>query len=160
MKVALAVAGITTAAVRVSSTLWTLSRDWRDAPVDLHNLRDDVTRTERFFGEIQQTMNASRLAGPPTPKEALPEASALQSDLRQLIDEGISTLRRIEAIVDGLVVSAGVEGRSEEDKAKGDDIRKRRKFLWLLQSRKVAKLRKELSYTRSNICRLLITRNM
>ena len=53
MEIAIAVFSLTTVAARASSKLWALSGEWRDAPADLHKLRDDVSAAERFFREIQ-----------------------------------------------------------------------------------------------------------
>src|SRR4051812_42117734 len=49
MEVAFAVVGATDVAGRAGSKLYALYSAWRDAPADVHRLRDDVTRTERFF---------------------------------------------------------------------------------------------------------------
>ncbi|KAK0617710.1 ankyrin repeat-containing domain protein [Immersiella caudata] len=149
MEFALALVGATDVAVRASSKLWALSTAWRDAPVDLHNLRDDLTRTERFFGEIQEQLGATRIAASPLEKEALDH-----SELSRLIDEGAVALRRIEAIIDGLTVPDDVE------QGKVGELGKKRKFLWLRHTRKIARLRKELGHIRSSICRLLIAQNM
>jgi hypothetical protein len=153
MEIALAVVGVTDVAVRASSKLWALSTAWRDAPVDLHNLRDDLTRTERFFGEIQEQLGATRIAASPLEKEALDH-----SELSRLIDEGAVALRRIEAIIDSLAVPDNVEVDSVLGKV--GELGKKRKFLWLRHTRKVARLRKELGHIRSSICRLLIAQNM
>jgi hypothetical protein len=152
MEIALAVVGVTDVAVRATSKLWALSTAWRDAPVDLHNLRDDLTRTERFFGEIQEQIGSARIVGSPLGKEAFSD----KSDLGRLIDEGAVALRRIEAVVDGLAIA-----NDSEDPVMGRvDLGSKRKFLWLRHARKVARLRKELAHVRSSICRLLITHNM
>jgi len=158
MEIALAVVGVTDVAVRASSKLWALSTAWRDAPADLHNLRDDLTRTERFFGEIQLHLKSTQFRVFPLEKEVFPDSPTEQSELGRLVDEGGVALRRIEAIVDGLTVADDAETLSMIERV--GELGKKRKFLWLRHSRKVARLRKELGYVRSSICRLLITQNM
>jgi hypothetical protein len=171
MEAALGVIGATDVAIRTSSKLWALSREWRDAPADLHNLRDDVTRAERFFGEIQQHVNASQLdceSVPPSRyaahlthsplREKGPSRSfSTNSELADILETGGVVLRRIEDIVDSLSVPVGGGGsvRTEDF----GDMTKRRKLQWLLQSKKVAKLRKELAQMRAGVCQLLISQN-
>ena len=171
MEIALAVISLSTVAGRAGSKIWTLSEEWRDAPADLTNLRDDVTAAERFFGEIHQHVNnTSRAFGPrnvpsnsqlvePPPfcGDALP-ASTIQSELERLVDEGTVVLRRIEDIIDRLAVPEIISGDYPRDKV--PDMGKRRKLRWLGVSGKVARLRKELAHTRASICQLLISQNM
>ncbi|KAK0652512.1 ankyrin repeat-containing domain protein [Cercophora newfieldiana] len=152
MEAAFAIVGAADVAVRATCKLWALSDAWRDAPADLFKLRDDLTRTERFYAEIQQHVTNSR-------SSAL-GASYLRQDLQSMIEEGAITLRQIEAIVDGLV-APGNDGPDEKHcKNDAAGVGKRRKLRWLKQSAKVTRLRKELAHTRSNICQLLITQNI
>jgi len=155
MEVALAVVGVTDVAVRASSKLWTLSSAWRDAPMDLHNLRDDLTRTERFFREIERSLNTARLI--PTPPENEPFGPRI--DLGRLVAEGALALKRIEAIVDSLVCVADDSTNTKQKEGKTREIGKRKRVLWLRQSREIAKLREQLAHIRSSICRLLIAQN-
>ena len=158
MEIALGVIGVTDAAMRASSKLWALSAAWRDAPADLHNLRDDLTRTERFFGEIQEHLEPRQLRRYSPEEETFAGSFAQDSELGRLVDEGAVALRRIEAIVDGLVAGDSIDTQAMMEKV--GELGKRRTFLWLRHSRKIARLRKELGHTRSSICRLLITQNV
>ncbi|KAK0647086.1 ankyrin repeat-containing domain protein [Cercophora newfieldiana] len=76
-----------------------------------------------------------------------------------MLEKGGSTLRRIEDMVDNLTVV-----KDDRDTAASSEIfgemGKRRKIRWLRYAPKVAKLRKELGHTRSNICQLLISQNI
>ncbi|KAK4444200.1 ankyrin repeat-containing domain protein [Podospora aff. communis PSN243] len=172
MEAALGVIGATDVAIRASSKLWALSREWRDAPADLHNLRDDVTRAERFFGEIQQHVNtaqleyeaapppryASRLTRSPLREKGRSGLYSTNSELGDLLETGGVILRRIEDIVDSLSVPVGGGGGSVRREDFGE-MSKRRKVQWLLQAKKVAKLRKELAQMRAGVCQLLISQN-
>ena len=160
MEIALAVISLSTVAGRAGSKIWTLSEEWRDAPADLTNLRDDVTAAERFFGEIHQHVDDTSRAFGPRPfcdSDTVP-ASTIQSELARLVDEGTVVLRRIEDIIDRLAVPEIIRGDYPRDKV--PDMGKRRKLRWLGVSGKVARLRKELAHTRASICQLLISQNM
>lgn len=154
MELAAAIIGVADVALRASSKLWKLSATWRDAPAEIHGLRDDVTRTENFFCEIQQSIKIVGWVTHPN----LEGQSALHVDLAELIEEGAATLRRIEAIVDGLDAPVLSGETSNSNMIWNGDRRKR--LLWLRNSMKVAKLRKELCHIRSSICRLLIAQNV
>ncbi|KAK5659878.1 hypothetical protein OQA88_13341 [Cercophora sp. LCS_1] len=160
MEVAAAIIGVTDMAIRTSSKIWALSAAWRDAPADIYNLRDDLTRTERFFGEILAHLKTSQFRTFESEKDHGLFHSINSSDepteLGHLVDEGAAALRRIEAILDGFtrdsVNETGSMGKI--------DLGKTRKLLWLRHSKKVARLRKELAHIRSSICRLLIAQNI
>jgi len=155
MEIAAAVLGVTDVALRASSKLWKLSGMWRDAPADIHSLRDDLVRTERFFAEIRQNVNPASSRTHPPQRGLI----TLHHDLEHLVVEGGAVVRRIEAIVDGLLSAEGTE-ISGSGASRLLELGKRRKLLWLRQARKVAKLRKELGDIRSGICRLLVAQNV
>lgn len=191
MEIAFALVGVTDVAIRAGSKLWALSTAWRDAPNDLHNLRDDLTSTEQFFSEVQEHLRSvprSRLNSPIRvrsfsfeDKDISPPTSRSSSDgthdgrdddmespviggqleLGRLVEQGGVALRKIEAIIDGLLGTEGhVDAETQFMVEKIGELGKRRRFLWLRQSRKIAKLRKELAHIRSGICRALIAQNM
>jgi hypothetical protein len=154
MEIAAAVIGVADVAARASSKLWALSAAWRDAPLDLHSLRDDLTRTERFFGEIRQSLDRISLTQP----GSMCDIFMLGSDLHELLDEGSVALRRVEAIVDSFSAIKYADTKTHSDKAR--EMGSRRKILWLRQSRKVTRLRQELTHIKSSICRILIAQNV
>lgn len=166
MEIAIAAFSLTTIAVRANSKLWTLSSEWRDAPTELHRLRDDVAGAERFFREIQQHINepipAGLLSGDTSrliTESPSTEPSKINLELKRLVNQGACTLRRIEEIADVLITAANSDDAAPPME-KMLDMGKRRKLRWLRQLGKVAKLRKELSYTRSSICQILMSQNV
>ena len=181
MDIAVSVINITNVTLRASSKLWELSGEWRDAPADLHKLRDEMSAAENFFREIHQHLcashnakarvqdtsrpigldsiqDASRLIGASPGKP--PECLKIRDDLTQLLDEGTLILRRIEEVVDGLAAIRNGADKDPPSKENVMEMGKRRKLRWLQQSKKVSRLRKELWHTRSIICQLLISENM
>ncbi len=159
MEIAAAVLGITDAAVRTSSKLWELSSAWRDAPSDLRSLRDDLAHTERFFMEIQEHLEDVRVWGSPKEPGGNVGTDNPQCELDRLISKGSIVLRRIEDMVDGLSVQDGTTNTQTSDQ-KIEELGKRRKFLWLRQTRRVAKSRKDLERIRASICQFLISHNV
>jgi len=153
MEAIAAVVGITEATIRTTSKLWKLSNAWRDAPADLHRLRDDLSRTEHFFTEVRH----SALLSKPASGDSWDRRSPFQTELKLLIDGGIEILGRIETFVDSLV-SDDVPGHPTGDLAKS--LGKRRRLGWITNSRKVTQMRNELRIKVSHICRILITHNV
>ena len=158
MDIVSAVISITEVTIRTSSKLWKLSTAWRDAPEDLHRLRDDITRTHQFFDEVRHNARYVTALGSEKRSVARPgfqrKVPMSRSDLPGLLDEGAAVLGRIEDFVDGLENEHG-EGRGESH-----ELGKRRRLNWIRHSTKVARMRKELSNVVSSICHLLITQNV
>jgi len=149
MEVFAAIVGVTDVSIRTSSKLWKLSSAWRDAPENLHRLRDDITRTHQLFAEIQQNAPAE------TSLEVSKESPGTRTDLKQLLGQGAAVLQQIEAIVEKL--------SKEEKNAKAGEpleLGKRRKLIWIRNERKVADLRKELRGIISGVCNVLINENV
>jgi len=161
MEIVVAVAGLTDIAARTGSKLWSLSGAWRDAPDDLHRLRDDMVRTQQFFGEIKEGAFAlcmeslgSRSISMAEEKEP-PDG---QTELQSLLGDGADILQRLEGIVDRLL-SIGGGGNGGRDMPR--DLGKRGRLYWMGVVRKeVTTLRRELREVRSSICRLLIAQNV
>jgi hypothetical protein len=152
MEIAVAVAGITDIAARTGSKLWSLSNAWRDAPDDLHRLRDDLTQTHHFFGEVKEGTSTSSYRGFSRKDD---EGVDAQTDLQRLLGEGTDILQRIEAIIDKLIQVSGQPADSPKD------LGKRGKIYWLGVVRKeITSLRRELRDVRGAICRLLIAQNV
>lgn len=149
MEVFAAIVGVTDVSIRTSSKLWKLSSAWRDAPENLHRLRDDITRTHQLFAEIQQNVPAQTRPG------GSKESPSTRTDLKQLLGQGVAVLRQIEAVVEKL--------SKEENHAKAgepQELGKRRKLIWIRNERKVADLRKELRGIIFGVCNVLITENV
>jgi hypothetical protein len=149
MEIAAATIGITEVVVRSTSKLWTLTGAWRDAPTDLHHLRDELAHTETFLEEVQQNLDSAQLRG-------LLQGS--QQELDRLIGSGTDVLRRIEAVVDDLLAGGdGIHTSTRSNKQPLEDLGKRRKLLWLRRSHRVLRWRKEMRTIRASICQLLIS---
>ena len=140
--------GIADIALRTSSKLWTLSGAWRDAPGDLERLRDDLSRTQRFFAETQEGINAMYGLCPGVQKES----HSSYREMERLIDEGYAVLEQIEEFIDSLNRPTGVDMPR--------DLGKRRRIVWMTSTGKINKLRNELRSITSNVCRLLIAQNV
>ena len=153
MEIATGVVGLADVAIRAGSKVWKVCEAWRDAPSDLHHLCDDLVRAERFYNETRQGFDAfyagssKRLTWKPGPRR----------DLDKLLDEGKSTLKDIEEIVDKLVPGF------PQDNSQLDQpvvLSKKRKATWLNNKSKVVKLRKNLHDNMSTLCRLIIGQNV
>jgi len=149
MEFAAAAISITSVAARTSSKLWRLTGTWRDAPTDLHYLRDELTQTEIFFREIQQNLDTAQLTGP---------SQSPRRELDGLIKNGINVLKRIEVIADEfLAQDDGAE--KQTDRQAPEELGKRRKFLWLRRLHKIVRWRKDLRVIRTSICQFMISHN-
>ncbi len=145
-----AVAGLSSLAARTCSKVWDLSNSWRDAPEDLHWLRDDLTRTQSFFSEVEA--GASTLFLPPTK-----EGHASRDAIRQLVSQGSVILQRIETFVDKVLAVS----KKPSDDATSMDVGKRARVYWISYVRReLVGLRKQLAEIRSHLCRLLILTNV
>lgn len=145
-----AIIGIADCTLRTTSKLWSVTSAWRDAPADLHRLRDDLSRTQRFFAETQEGINAMYALG----SKVQGESHASWRELERLLDEGYAVLRQIEKFVDSL--NRPSSGPSDESRELG----KRRRIIWMTSVRKIQKLRDDLKGIVSNVCRLLIAQNV
>ncbi|KAK1755851.1 ankyrin repeat-containing domain protein [Echria macrotheca] len=150
--------------------LWAVTNAWRDAPADLHRLRDDLARTQRFFAETQEGIN-SMYALESRSKIQLGESHASWRELERLLDEGYAVLRQIEKFVDHLLddrppppppppTAGGGGGLLNDGTQTTRELGKRRRIIWMTSSRKIQKLRDELRGIVSNVCRLLIAQNV
>ncbi|KAK4444137.1 ankyrin repeat-containing domain protein [Podospora aff. communis PSN243] len=143
-----AVAGILDVTVRTTSKVWKLCQAWQDAPEDVHNLRDDLARTQHFLSETKEGMQ-NAIPGYEEVME-LKGRSPRQESLRLLIDKGTHVIERIEAVIN--VLYKGAEDNETWSKTM--------RVVWLRYKSKVAKLRKELNTISLGICRLLIAQSV
>ncbi|KAK5653204.1 hypothetical protein OQA88_9102 [Cercophora sp. LCS_1] len=145
MEAVAAVIGIADVTIRTSSKLWALCNAWREAPSDLHRLRDDLTRTELFFAETREGLVST------SPQAGLNEKVILL-DLKRLLDQGGLVIQEVEDIVDQLW-----DGTASSP---SDVLNARRKLTWLKNATKINKLRKELGTVLSAVCRVLVVQNV
>src|SRR5512140_480248 len=128
MEVAAAIIGVSEVAIRTTSKLWKLSNAWREAPEELHRLRDDLSRTQQFFDEVRHNSISATFS------RSWNEESPTQAELRRLLLEGSRILEKIEDVVDKLT---GGQGRLE----KLGTLGKMRRILWMANAQKIAGLR-------------------
>jgi len=148
--------GIADAALRASSKLWTLTGAWRDAPGDLHRLRDDLSRTQRFFAETQEGINSMYELG----RDAHKESHSSLREMERLLDEGHDVLQQIETFADSLDRPKNPANGLDDELREPRELGKRRKLLWMTSTRRINRLRGELRSITSNVCRLLIAQNV
>lgn len=150
MEAVSAILGVSEMALRTGSKLWEVSCAWRDAPEELHLLRDDMARTQRFFGETQHGLAAIYTSGTgaaatknthhaaesrkqqhqhtkgsrDTAYEGDVAAdSSSRRDLQRLLDKGASVLRVIEGVVDSLARGSNNQSDSKLDSIKPDIVK-------------------------------------
>jgi hypothetical protein len=130
-------------------TLRELVRAWKDAPADVHQLKEDLLRAERFFGETSEGIHSAYVV---KKKHANKENrfSHAYSELEALLEEGTDVLQRIEHFIDDLQKGFG----------DGVDLGARRRLIWMTSRRTLTRWRSELKGVISNLCRLLIAHNM
>lgn len=143
-----AVFGIVDVALRTSSKAWKLSGVWRDAPAELHRLRDELDRAERFFSETQQGIESLYALS----REHKGESHATWSEVERLLGAGVVVLRRIEDFIDSL--------ERPDSQNIGQPLSKTRRIKWMTSARKTTAAREELRGIMANICNLLIAQNM
>lgn len=143
-----AVFGIVDVALRTSSKVWKLSGVWRDAPAELHRLRDELDRTERFFSETQHGIESLYALS----REHRGESHATWAEVERLLDAGVVVLRRIEDFIDSL--------ERPDSQSIGQPLSKTRRIKWMTSARRTTASREELRGIMTNICNLLIAQNM
>ena len=142
--------GIVDVALRASSKAWKLSGVWRDAPAEVHRLRDELDRAERFFIETQQGIESLYAVA----RHSQPESHATWAEIERLLASGAAVLHRIEAVIDNLTRP------NASNPLPSQPLSKTRRIIWVTSSRKTAAAREELRATVSDICNLLIAQNM
>ena len=61
-----AVVGVADVAGRTSNSIWRLCDAGRDAPRDVHELRDELTRASEFFSGLERGLTTERQRGAAT----------------------------------------------------------------------------------------------
>ncbi|KAK4442047.1 ankyrin repeat-containing domain protein, partial [Podospora aff. communis PSN243] len=116
-----------------------LARAWKDAPGDIHQLKEDLGRAERFFGETSEGLHS------------IYERKYIRSsELGQLLNDGAAVLERIEGFIDELQIGSH----------DGIELNARRRLVWMTSRPRLAQLRNELQAVMSSLCRLLIAHNI
>jgi len=158
MELAFAAVGVADVALRTSSKLWRLCEVWRDAPADIHLLRDEICRAREFFEEVARTIEDSqetfRL---PADGTHYPKVWAAKSteELTLLIGRGRDVLGSMEGLI-----AAVVDEDDDEPGSLLPPLATRRKALWLMKRRRAASLVKELKNVVMGICASLLNLNL
>lgn len=140
MEAAAAVIGIADAAARASSKIWNLCEQWKDAPQDIYQLRDELDRADRFFSALKEASNQQFPAH---------VSENISTDLASLLKKGYNTVYTLQLLVDELLCTNYLPGVSAQ--SRGEDgtveISKRRRLLWLKRLHKVKRLKGTLKQT-------------
>lgn len=142
--------GIVDVALRASSKAWKLSGVWRDAPAEVHRLRDELDRAERFFIETQQGIQSMYTRT----RNSQPQSHGTWAEIETLLASGVAVLSRIEVAIDNLTRPNGSNHSASQP------LSKTRRIIWMTSARKTAAARDELRAIVSDICNLLIAQNM
>jgi hypothetical protein len=154
MELVAACVGIADIAARSSSKIWRLTELWKDAPSEIHQLRDDLSYAQEFFGEVRFRATATR-------ELAFRKPASQTQQLCGLLDQGSDILGELEVIIDGLGHPAA---DADDEPLLGDEpvagMSKRRRVTWLLKRRRTHALRLRLKDLLNSICGQLMALNM
>jgi hypothetical protein len=76
MEIVAATVGVADVAGRVSHRVWRLCEAWKDAPRDVFQLRDDLSRAQEFYGSLREDVARSVAALLTTPPSSPTEKAA------------------------------------------------------------------------------------
>lgn len=142
------VLGIADVAGRTSSMIWQLCGTWRDAPEDVHELRDSLIRANEFFLGIRRGLE--------TEHQRATRTSGWDDETSRELDE---LLRRSEAVmkeVQGLLDRL-LDGTNPPDV---ESLAKRRKLQWLKERGRASQLRHRLQELMFRICGAFMSINL
>ncbi|KAK0620872.1 ankyrin repeat-containing domain protein [Immersiella caudata] len=157
-----AILAITEAVLRTSSKIWALSHEWKDAPAEFHQLKDELERTYQFFDDTREGLKtawAAEQKGTSTSSDARKAATRKRFllELGGLLDEGVAVIHEIEEFVDK-IETPKVTGKVKALDSK--EIGARRRLAWMTGSRSITQRRAKLKSVVTNICRLLLAQNI
>ncbi|KAK5654577.1 hypothetical protein OQA88_7206 [Cercophora sp. LCS_1] len=148
MEVLGAVLAVSNVAIATTSSVWSLCEVWRDAPDELFRLLEDLRQAQQFFSETRDGVQSM-----PLKRSHATKFTSLDA-LRSLLDEGGTVIKDIGKLIQKL------HKDDHWDNLKPDEVKKRRRALWLSQTHKVTKLRKRLKHITVSICRILLAQNV
>ncbi|KAK3377306.1 ankyrin repeat-containing domain protein [Lasiosphaeria ovina] len=157
MELAAAAFGLVGVTGRASSKLWKLCDSWRDAPREVHQLRDNLVRASDFFSQVKSGVERT------SNSNSTPNAHQKESlrQLKLLLDQGFALIVDIETIIQKL--SDGQPSSENTDQAHSethDPLSKRRKIAWLANAKKLRRLGASLKEISVKICASLIHLNV
>ncbi|KAF5006895.1 hypothetical protein FDECE_6754 [Fusarium decemcellulare] len=100
MELLAAIIGVADVTARASTGLWKLCEQWRDAPKDVHLLRDDLVQANAFFVQIQKGISMEQARG----VDASSWPPACIHELKRLLHEGQTLVLGVQKMVDELLL--------------------------------------------------------
>ncbi|RTE76955.1 hypothetical protein BHE90_008575 [Fusarium euwallaceae] len=151
MELLAAIVGVADVTARASTGLWKLCEQWREAPKEIHLLRDDLVQANAFFAQIQKGLTAEQARGGSAsrwPPECIRE-------LERLLQDGQALVLGVEKMVDELM-SPGIAASGPSHQS----LSGRRKFLWVTKLRWTSEQRRSLKTLMGKICVSLVSLNV
>lgn len=138
---AISIAG---AAATTCSVVWKVCEQWRDAPAEIHHLKDTVLQADEFFQRIQYSMkddsSGRMLASNP-------------NELSKLLHNGETVLHSIRSLLSSLCSNGS-------DVSGCQEFSRRRRLKWLKNLHETKKLRRRLREIMAQTCALLLSQNL
>jgi len=153
MEVAAAAIGITEATARVSVGIWKLCDIWREAPKEVHRLRDELARAHEFLGSVRE-----KVVQDPGTSLATDESS---QRLTSLLGRGRDVVEGLEDLINE-VLGVQVQGYAPNyyRAARENPLKAKRKFIWMTKIGKVRNLRAALARNNAEIYGELVALNL
>ncbi|RSL88358.1 hypothetical protein CEP52_015246 [Fusarium oligoseptatum] len=151
MELLAAIVGVADVTARASTGLWKLCEQWREAPKEIHLLRDDLVQANAFFAQIQKGLTAEQARGGSAsrwPPECIRE-------LERLLQDGQALVLGVEKMADELM-SPGIAASGPSHQS----LSGRRKLLWVTKLRWTSEQRRSLKTLMGKICVSLVSLNV
>jgi len=160
MEIAAGVIGLVRVTTAASLQTRKLCEDWKDAPRDVHHLRDELDTCEAFFRALRSGIAEWQLGvGLEGEKGGNPSTAGLTAaigEVGKLLSRSNSILETLKTILEVLVRERDASSAASVDGSSGvegiqSSLPKRRKILWLRRVDEVGKLRKMLRHSTRDI---------
>jgi len=153
MEMALACVGAADVAARSASKLWELTEVWRDAPSDIHRLRDDLMHAKDFLGQVRYQIE--------TASQSFQTKFQETESLRALFERGRDILAEVQEIVESLrKPSRTIDNLPLTDTHHPIVLTKRRRLIWMTKRNRVHRLSNLLKDVTQSICGQLMVLNV
>jgi len=142
MELAAATVGIVELTAKASSAIWKLCAQWKNAPLELSQLRDDIDRASMLYALVQRcALTAIGSSGDPV-------HGATAHELAALLSSGSDTVGKLQEIVYSLLRQS-----SEKDEMQGDGANPQQdvpsrvwKLTWIRKTASIRFLRRSLRH--------------
>lgn len=153
MEIAAATIGVVNVTVRTSCKVWMLCESWKEAPKDVHLLRDSLNRAEEFFSHVK--MGTEKASMDQLVTNPLQQVSLRR--LEGLLHQGAAAVDDIDALVQKIF-----EGRDTgvDNLGNPEPLGKRRRIVWLMEASKLARLQGVLKEICAMTCASLMALNV